>query len=90
MLDENPTPPLAPQASPSPLARFTYHGAQTGAAFDFGTAAAPDVLDILLRPGREVELPASDQHVAVLVELGHLKPIAPAGKAPVTTKKKGQ
>ncbi len=91
-----PAPPASPEKS-SALARFTYHGPTTGAALTFGTkpgelagepAEVPDVRDVMLRPGRELELPADDAHVKCLVELGHLKPVAAADKAP-TAKKKG-
>lgn len=96
-----PTPPPAPAPSTkeSALARFTYHGPTTGASLTFGTKAGeldgapaevPDVRGVLLRPGRELELPAEDPHVKCLVELGHLKPVAAADKAPAAKKKGGK
>lgn len=94
----DPTPPIPPApATATPAAkpaaglkRFTYHGPTTGAAIDFAAPGAePDVRDVQLHPGRAVELPADEAHVLVLVELGHLKPEAPATAAPGATKKKG-
>lgn len=82
------TTPAAPAAKPK-LTKYTYDGPVSGATIPFGSTAegTPDVRDVQLHPGFDVELPADDDHVKALVELGYLKAATPAAKA--DTKKGG-
>ncbi|EKT4469998.1 hypothetical protein QEM11_000806 [Pseudomonas putida] len=55
------------------LTRYRYNGPQSAASLRVG----PDrkLLDVQLKPGQPVELPADHEYTQVLLELRHLTPI---------------
>ncbi|PMY40107.1 MULTISPECIES: hypothetical protein [Pseudomonas] len=74
------------------LTRYIYNGPQSGATLRVGEAR--ELLDVVLQPGKPVELPADHDYTLVLLELKHLvlaPPEAkPAGKAAAVSQKPGQ
>ncbi|MFL1515295.1 hypothetical protein [Pseudomonas prosekii] len=67
------------------LARYLYAGPPSAASLRLGNTV--ETLEVLLRPGKPVELPPEHEYTRVLLALKHLRPlpivIPSTGKVPV-------
>lgn len=75
------------------MKKYLYSGPLSGTSLNIGPSKKPEVMEIMLHPGKSVDLPEEHEYTKTLLALGHLTlldeapTVAPASE-PVTTKQK--